>query len=511
MQIIIGDKENPYFRSKTNYRKRNKYQLDILWNPENIGGNNCNGYIVQKVDVKCNIPGIGVEKQPYYEAWKVTDGNTGNTDYDDHFTCSDIENEGVIVYNTEIYWIDIADRLFEDVSKWEPGGVTMANELPSTYHFPGIENRQPVFGRKYEYDNRGMIMKDTVNLNNKTILVTGSPGFIGANLVIRLLKEMQSGTVVSLDNMNDYYDPALKEYRLGLVEKAAETSPVKHVFVRGSIGDKALVDDLFQTYHFDVVVNLAAQAGVRYSIDHPDVYIESNIIGFYNLLEACRHNPVEHLVYASSSSVYGGNKKVPFSTDDKVDNPVSLYAATKKSDELLAHAYSKLYNIPSTGLRFFTVYGPAGRPDMFYYSATQKLVAGKTIQIFNYGNMRRDFTYIDDIVEGVYRVMQGAPEKKNGEDGLPIPPYAVYNIGGGQPENLLDYISTLQEELVRAGVLPEEYDFEGHRELVGMQAGDVPVTYADSEALERDYGFTPKIGIREGLRAFAEWYAEYYK
>ena len=350
-----------------------------------------------------------------------------------------------------------------------------------------------------------------IDLNNKKILVTGSPGFIGANLVMRLLKEMSSGTVVSLDNMNDYYDVSLKEWRLKQIGKAAGASPVRHVFVRGSIGDKALIDQLFADYHFDVVVNLAAQAGVRYSIDHPDVYIESNIIGFYNLLEACRHNPVEHLVYASSSSVYGGNKKVPFSTDDKVDNPVSLYAATKKSNELLAHAYSKLYNIPATGLRFFTVYGPAGRPDMFYYSATQKLVAGKTIRIFNYGNMRRDFTYIDDIVEGVYRVMQGAPEKKNGEDGLPIPPYAVYNIGGGQPENLLDYISTLQEELVRAGVLPADYDFEGHRELVGMQAGDVPVTYADSEALERDFGFTPGIGIREGLRAFAEWYAGYYK
>ena len=270
-----------------------------------------------------------------------------------------------------------------------------------------------------------------IDLNNKKILVTGSPGFIGANLVMRLLKEMSSGTVVSLDNMNDYYDVSLKEWRLKQIEKAAETSPVRHVFVRGSIGDKALIDHLFADYHFDVVVNLAAQAGVRYSIDHPDVYIESNIIGFYNLLEACRHNPVEHLVYASSSSVYGGNKKVPFSTDDKVDNPVSLYAATKKSNDLIAHAYSKLYNIPATGLRFFTVYGPAGRPDMFYYSATQKLVAGKSIQIFNYGNMRRDFTYIDDIVEGVYRVMQGAPEKKNGEDGLPIPPYAVYNIGGG--------------------------------------------------------------------------------
>ena len=353
-------------------------------------------------------------------------------------------------------------------------------------------------------------MKQSVKLDGKNILVTGSPGFIGAGLVMRLLKELSSGTVVSLDNMNDYYDVSLKEWRLRRVENAAKSSSVEHVFVKGSIADKALVDELFDTYHFDVVVNLAAQAGVRYSIDHPDVYIESNIIGFYNILEACRYNPVEHLVYASSSSVYGGNKKVPFSTDDKVDNPVSLYAATKKSNELLAHAYSKLYNIPSTGLRFFTVYGPAGRPDMFYFSATNKLAAGQKIQIFNYGDMKRDFTYIDDIVEGVYRVMQGAPEKATGDDGLPIPPYAVYNIGGGQPENLLDYISTLQEELVRAGVLPADYDFEGHRELVGMQAGDVPITYADSEALERDYGFTPKIGIREGLRKFAEWYKEYY-
>ena len=358
--------------------------------------------------------------------------------------------------------------------------------------------------------------KVQIDLNNKTILVTGSPGFIGANLVLRLLREMTGGTIVSLDNMNDYYDPALKEYRLGLIERAAQSSPVKHVFVRGSIADRSLIDGLFQTYPFDIVVNLAAQAGVRYSIDHPDVYIESNLIGFYNLLEACRHSyddgkkGVEHLVYASSSSVYGGNKKVPFSTDDKVDHPVSLYAATKKSNELLAHSYSKLYNIPSTGLRFFTVYGPAGRPDMFYYSATQKLVAGETIKIFNYGNMKRDFTYIDDIVEGVVRVMQGAPEKKNGEEGLPLPPYAVYNIGGGTPENLLDYVSTLQKELVRAGVLPSDYDFEAHRELVGMQAGDVPITYADSEALERDYGFTPKIGIQKGLRAFAEWYKEYY-
>lgn len=353
--------------------------------------------------------------------------------------------------------------------------------------------------------------KVKVDLNNKTILVTGSPGFIGANLVLRLLKEMTGGTVISLDNMNDYYDPALKEYRLGLIEEAAKTSPVKHIFIKGSIADKGLIDQVFAEYKPAVVVNLAAQAGVRYSIDHPDVYIESNLIGFYNILEACRHNPVEHLVYASSSSVYGGNKKVPFSTDDKVDNPVSLYAATKKSDELLAHAYSKLYNIPSTGLRFFTVYGPAGRPDMFYFSATNTLSKGGTIKIFNYGNCKRDFTYVDDIVEGVLRVMQGAPEKMVGEDGLPLPPYAVYNIGGGQPENLLDYISTLQEELVRATVLPEDYDFEGHRELVGMQPGDVPVTYADSEALERDYGFRPTIGIRDGLRKFAEWYKGYYK
>ncbi len=360
-------------------------------------------------------------------------------------------------------------------------------------------------------------MKQLIDLNGKTILVTGSPGFIGANLVLRLLSEMNSGTVVSLDNMNDYYDPKLKEYRLSLIEKAARTSAASHAFIRGSLADKDLIDHVFREYQPDIVVNLAAQAGVRYSIDHPETYIESNLIGFYHILEACRHSyadgsaGVQHLVYASSSSVYGGNKKVPFSTEDKVDNPVSLYAATKKSNELLAHSYSKLYNIPSTGLRFFTVYGPAGRPDMFYYSATQKLVKGETISIFNYGNMKRDFTYIDDIVEGVIRVMQGAPEKKNGDDGLPVPPYAIYNIGGGQPENLLDYVRTLQEELVRAGVLPADYDFEGHRKLVGMQPGDVPVTYADSEALERDYGFTPKIGIREGLRAFAEWYREYYK
>lgn len=350
--------------------------------------------------------------------------------------------------------------------------------------------------------------KVKIDLNGKAILVTGSPGFIGANLVIRLLKEMNSGTVISLDNMNDYYDVGIKEYRLMKIEETK--SEVKHIFIKGSIADKHLVDEIFTTYHPAVVVNLAAQAGVRYSITNPGAYIESNLIGFYNLLEACRNNPVEHLVYASSSSVYGGNKKVPFSTDDKVDNPVSLYAATKKSDELMAHAYSKLYNIPSTGLRFFTVYGPAGRPDMFYFGATNKLVAGEGIKIFNYGNCKRDFTYIDDIVEGVIRVMQGAPEKRNGEDGLPLPPYAVYNIGGGTPENLLDYINTLQEELVRAGVLPADYDFDAHKELVGMQPGDVPVTYADSKGLEEDYGFRPEIGIREGLRAFAEWYKDYY-
>ncbi len=359
-------------------------------------------------------------------------------------------------------------------------------------------------------------MKTPISLNDKTILVTGSPGFIGANLVIRLLKELSYGVIVSLDNMNDYYDPALKEYRLQLINKAAESSPVRHVFVKGSIADKSLVDSLFKEYDFDVVVNLAAQAGVRYSIEHPDVYIESNIIGFFNILEACRHSydsgakGVEHLIYASSSSVYGGNKKVPFSTDDKVDNPVSLYAATKKSNELLAHSYSKLYNVPSTGLRFFTVYGPAGRPDMFYYSATQKLVRNETIKIFNYGDMKRDFTYVDDIVEGILRVMRGAPARITGSDGLPVPPYAIYNIGGGTPENLLTFINTLQEELVNTGVLPENYDFEAHRELVGMQPGDVPVTYADSAALEADYGFKPKIDIRTGLRHFTEWYKEYY-
>ena len=352
--------------------------------------------------------------------------------------------------------------------------------------------------------------KTHIDLNNKTILVTGSPGFIGANLVLRLLRELKGSVVISLDNMSDYYDPALKEYRLSLIERAAKDSAARHVFVKGSIADRALVDRVFAEYRPSVVVNLAAQAGVRYSIDHPDAYIESNLIGFYNILEACRRAPVEHLVYASSSSVYGGNRKVPFSTDDKVDSPVSLYAATKKSNELLAHRYSKLYDIPSTGLRFFTVYGPAGRPDMFYYSATEKLVAGETVQIFNYGDCRRDFTYIDDIVEGVVRVMGGAPARETGEDGLTLPPYAIYNIGGGQPENLLDFIAVLQEELVRVGVLPPDYDFAAHRQLIGMQPGDVPVTFADSAGLETDYGFRPAIGIREGLRTFAEWYKTYY-
>lgn len=350
-----------------------------------------------------------------------------------------------------------------------------------------------------------------VKLDRKTILVTGSPGFIGANLVLRLLKTLTAGHVISLDNMNDYYDVALKEYRLGEIEKAASDSSVMHTFIKGDLADKALIDRTFALYKPDIVVNLAAQAGVRYSIDHPNAYISSNIIGFFNVLEACRHNTVEHLVYASSSSVYGGNRKIPFSTDDKVDNPVSLYAATKKSDELLAHAYAKLYNIPSTGLRFFTVYGPAGRPDMFYYSATQKLSAGTTIQIFNYGNCKRDFTYIDDIVEGIVRVMQCAPEKNVGEDGLPRPPYRIYNIGGGTPENLLDFINTLQQELVRACILPKNYDFEAHKELVPMQPGDVPVTYADSTAFEEDFGFRPSIGIEVGLRKFAEWYRGYYK
>lgn len=361
-----------------------------------------------------------------------------------------------------------------------------------------------------------MDRKRKTDLNHKSILVTGSPGFIGANLVVRLLKEVKDSTVVSLDNMNDYYDPALKKYRLARIEEAASQSTTVHYFIRGSIADRSLLEKLFSDYRFDIVVNLAAQAGVRYSIDHPDKYIESNILGFYNILEACRHSydhgkkGVEHLVFASSSSVYGGNQKIPFAVGDRVDSPVSLYAATKKSNELLAHAYSKLYNIPSTGLRFFTVYGPAGRPDMFYYSAARKLAAGENIQIFNYGKMKRDFTYIDDIVEGILRVMKGAPVRLTGEDGLPVPPYALYNIGGGQPENLLDFIEVLQEELVRAGILPEGYDFAGHRKLVGMQPGDVPVTYADTTALEKDFAFIPQTGIREGLRAFCEWYRDYY-
>ncbi len=345
----------------------------------------------------------------------------------------------------------------------------------------------------------------------KRILVTGAAGFIGANLVKRLFNDLSGATIVGIDNMNAYYDVSLKEYRLRELEKQHQVNPINQwSFIKGDIADKAMINNVFEQYHFDVVVNLAAQAGVRYSIENPDAYIESNILGFYNILEACRHNPVEHLVYASSSSVYGGNKKVPFSTADRVDTPVSLYAATKKSNELMAHCYSKLYNIPSTGLRFFTVYGPAGRPDMAYFGFTNKLLKGETIQIFNYGNCRRDFTYVDDIVEGVVRVMAGAPEKKTGEDGLPIPPYAVYNIGGGQPENLLDFVNILQEELLRASVLPQDYDFEAHKQLVPMQPGDVPVTYADSEALQRDFGFTPRITLREGLRHFAEWYAEYY-
>lgn len=344
-----------------------------------------------------------------------------------------------------------------------------------------------------------------INLENKTILVTGSSGFIGSNLVKRLLEEYKDIKVIGLDNMNDYYDVNLKEYRLNELEKYHN-----YIFIKGNLADKELINKVFEEYKPSIVVNLAAQAGVRYSIDYPDCYIESNIIGFYNILEACRHNPVEHLVYASSSSVYGNNEKVPYSTDDKVDNPISLYAATKKSNELLAHAYSKLYNIPSTGLRFFTVYGPAGRPDMAYFSFTNKLIKGETIKIFNYGNCKRDFTYVDDIVEGIIRVMKGAPEKKNGEDGLPIPPYKVYNIGNSNPENLLDFVSILSEELVKAGVLPEDYDFESHKELVPMQPGDVPVTYADTTPLERDFGFKPSTSLREGLRKFAEWYKDFY-
>jgi nucleoside-diphosphate-sugar epimerase len=396
---------------------------------------------------------------------------------------------------------------------------------------------------------------EKIDLNNKTILVTGAAGFIGSNLVKRLFKDVKGATIIGIDNMNDYYDVRLKEYRLEELNKIAAKREIlqnsdqnlnnfqaepanKWIFIKGDIADKATIDGIFEEYKPQIVVNLAAQAGVRYSITNPDAYIQRNMIGFYNILEACRHSVetntrsssarllpkgrknrtndtnnykgVQHLVYASSSSVYGGNKKVPFSTDDRVDNPVSLYAATKKSNELFAHCYSKLYNIPSTGLRFFTVYGPAGRPDMAYFGFTNKLLKGETIQIFNYGNCRRDFTYVDDIVEGIVRVMQGAPERKTGEDGLPIPPYAVYNIGGGQPENLLDFVNILQEELVRAGVLPADFDFEAHKQLVPMQPGDVPTTYADATALERDFGFTPKITLREGLREFAKWYKEFY-
>lgn len=356
-----------------------------------------------------------------------------------------------------------------------------------------------------------------INLTGKTILVTGSAGFIGSNLVLELLKSESEATIIGLDNVNDYYDVSIKEWRLSEIEKAAAESSCSYHFIKGDLADRAVIDRLFADYKPTVVVNLAAQAGVRYSITNPDAYIQSNLIGFYNILEACRHSydndavGVEHLVYASSSSVYGSNKKIPYSTDDKVDNPVSLYAATKKSNELMAHAYSKLYNIPSTGLRFFTVYGPAGRPDMAYFGFTNKLRAGDTIQIFNYGNCKRDFTFVDDIVEGVKRVMQAAPEKKNGEDGLPIPPYAVYNIGNNQPENLLDFVDILQQELIRAEVLPADYDFEAHKKLVPMQPGDVPVTYADTTALEEDFGFKPATSLREGLRKFAEWYKVFYQ
>lgn len=351
-----------------------------------------------------------------------------------------------------------------------------------------------------------------VELKGKTILVTGAAGFIGSNLVIELFKTIEEIRIIGIDNMNDYYDVAIKEWRLQQIEKMNG----QWTFIKGDISDKATIDGIFSEYKPAVVVNLAAQAGVRYSITNPDAYIQSNLIGFYNILEACRHSydngaaGVEHLVYASSSSVYGTNKKVPYSTEDKVDNPVSLYAATKKSNELMAHSYCKLYNIPATGLRFFTVYGPAGRPDMAYFGFTNKLLKGQTIQIFNYGNCKRDFTYVDDIVEGVKRVMQGAPERKNGEDGLPIPPYAVYNIGNQNPENLLDFVDILQQELIRARVLPNDYDFESHKELVAMQPGDVPVTYADTSALERDYGFKPSTSLRDGLRKFAEWYKEFY-
>ena len=353
---------------------------------------------------------------------------------------------------------------------------------------------------------------ERIDLKNKTVFVTGAAGFIGSNLVLKLLDTVSPVTIVGMDNLNDYYDVSIKDWRLAQIQASAAKHPGSTwTFVKGDIADRAAVDRVFAQWKPDVVVNLAAQAGVRYSITNPDAYIQSNLIGFYNILEACRHSPVAHLVYASSSSVYGTNKKVPYSTEDKVDNPVSLYAATKKSNELMAHAYSKLYNIPSTGLRFFTVYGPAGRPDMAYFGFTNKLRKGQTIQIFNYGNCKRDFTYVDDIVEGVLRVMQGAPEKKNGEDGLPIPPYAVYNIGNSNPENLLDFVQILSEELVSAGVLPADYDFEAHKELVPMQPGDVPVTYADTAPLERDFGFKPATPLREGLRKFARWYQEFYQ
>ena len=361
-------------------------------------------------------------------------------------------------------------------------------------------------------------MEHMQQLKQKTILITGAAGFIGSNLVLELMKTQSPVKLIGIDNMNDYYDVSIKEWRLSEIQKCAdEHIDSSWIFIKGNIADKELINSIFNNYHPDIVVNLAAQAGVRYSIANPDVYIESNLIGFYNILESCRHSydngnkGVEHLVYASSSSVYGSNKKVPYSTEDKVDNPVSLYAATKKSNELLAHAYSKLYNIPSTGLRFFTVYGPAGRPDMAYFGFTNKLLQGETIQIFNYGNCKRDFTYVDDIVEGVKRVMQSPPEKKNGDDGLPIPPYAVYNIGNNRPENLLDFVDILQQELIRAGVLPEDYDFEKHKELVPMQPGDVPVTYADTSALEHDFGFKPGTNLRDGLRKFAEWYKDFYR
>lgn len=355
------------------------------------------------------------------------------------------------------------------------------------------------------------MLTPNLSLDNKTVLVTGAAGFIGCNLVMELLRTVNSIKIVGIDNMNDYYDISLKEYRLGEIsDLAKQKKSSEWIFIKGNIADKALVEKTFDDYNFDVVVNLAAQAGVRYSITNPDVYIESNIIGFYNILEACRNHTIEHLVYASSSSVYGSNKKIPYSTDDKVDNPVSLYAATKKSNELLAHSYSKLYNIPSTGLRFFTVYGPAGRPDMAYFGFTNKLIKGETIQIFNYGNCKRDFTYVDDIVEGVKRVMTCAPEKQNGDDGLPLPPYRVYNIGNNSPENLLDFVDILQQELLLAGVLPPDYDFEAHKQLVAMQPGDVPITYADTSALERDFGFKPSTSLREGLRKFAQWYKAFY-